>query len=44
MIDDSPVAFSDALAAWVAEARPVLERVASTYGAYITYADLAEAV
>jgi hypothetical protein len=40
----SPVSSADALAAWVVEARPVLERIAKTYHATITYKDLAEGV
>jgi hypothetical protein len=43
-VDMSPVSSADALAAWVVEARPVLERIAKTYHATITYKDLAEGV
>lgn len=42
--DGSLVGWSNALDAWAAAARPVLERAAMTYGAYLTYQQLAEAV
>jgi hypothetical protein len=42
--DDSAVDVDDARAAWVAVARPALERTAGTYHATITYAELAEEV
>ena len=43
-VDKSAVSSSDALAAWVFEARPALERTAKTYHSTITYKDLAEEV
>lgn len=42
--DDVEVSPADALAAWVLEARPVLERTARTYRATITYKELSEEV
>jgi hypothetical protein len=42
--DQSPVAFSDAIGAWVVAARPALERTARKYRALITYKELAEEV
>jgi hypothetical protein len=42
--DKSAVSSSDALTAWVLQARPALERTARTYHATITYKDLAEEV
>jgi hypothetical protein len=42
--DGTPVAWADAVSAWAAAARPVLEGIAQTYSAYVTYSELAEAV
>jgi hypothetical protein len=42
--DESVVLFPEALEAWVAAARVALERTAGTYGAYMTYKELAEEV
>jgi hypothetical protein len=42
--DGSAVDFSAAVAAWTAAAVPVLERVARSYRATITYKDLGEQV
>lgn len=42
--DGSLVDWPDALDAWAAAARPVLERAATVYGSYLTYQQLAEAV
>lgn len=42
--DGSLVDWPDALAVWAAAARPVLERAATTYGSYLTYQQLADAV
>lgn len=43
-IDKTAVSASDALIAWVRQARPALERTAKTYHATITYKELAEEV
>ncbi len=42
--DGSPVDAAEARQAWVEAARPVLEAVASTYNATISYTELADAV
>jgi hypothetical protein len=42
--DGSPVEWSDAIAQWAQVGRPVLERVAQTYGSYVTYQEMAELV
>lgn len=42
--DGTPVAFADALVAWTAAAVPVLEGVARTYHATITYQELGQEV
>lgn len=42
--DGTVVAFPEAIAAWSVAARSVLERVATEYGAYVTYRELADAV
>lgn len=42
--DESAVTSADALVAWVAEARPALERTARIYRATITYKELSEEV
>jgi hypothetical protein len=42
--DGSPVDAAEARQGWAEAARPVLEAVASTYNATISYADLADAV
>lgn len=42
--DGAPVSWSDAVASWAQEGRPVLESVARTYGSYLTYQQMAEEV
>lgn len=42
--DGTEVPWADALASWAAAARPVLERAAGRYNAFLTYQQLAEAV
>src|SRR5829696_6876002 len=42
--DGSPVGWADAVAAWAAAGRPVLEQTARSYGAYLTYRQMAEEV
>lgn len=42
--DGSTVSWADAVAAWAAAGRPVLEAVARSYGSYATYQQIAEAV
>jgi hypothetical protein len=42
--DGAPVRWSDAIAQWAQVGRPVLERVAQRYGAYVTYQEMAELV
>lgn len=42
--DGAPVDWHEAVAAWADAGRPVLEGVAGTYGAYLTYQGLAEKV
>lgn len=44
MADGAPVAWNEAVAGWAVAGRLVLERVASDYGAYLTYQQLAEEV
>ena len=41
---DEPVPWKAAVSAWAAAGRPVLERVARSYDAYLTYQQLAEEV
>ncbi len=42
--DGTPVAWSDAVAAWAAAGRPVLEAAARQYGLYLTYQQMADEV
>jgi hypothetical protein len=42
--DGSPVDGRDAIAQWARVGRPALERVARTYGSYVTYQEMAELV
>jgi len=42
--DGTEVPWPEAVAAWAAAARPVLERAATQYNAFLTYQQLAEAV
>jgi len=42
--DDSPVDWQEAVLKWAEAGRPVLERVARTWGAYVTYGEIAELV
>lgn len=42
--DDRPVVWAEAVAAWAAAGRPVLEKVAGSYNAYVTYQQLADEV
>lgn len=42
--DGTGAPFADAKRAWTAAARPALDRLAATYGAFTTYKDLAEEV
>jgi hypothetical protein len=42
--DGSPVEWREAIRAWAQVGRPVLERVAQSYGSYVTYQEMAELV
>lgn len=42
--DGSRVEWNDAILAWAQAGRPVLESVAQTYGAYVTYQEMADLV
>lgn len=44
VVDRAPVEWHEAVAAWAAAARPVLQRAAGHYNAFFTYQQLAEAV
>jgi hypothetical protein len=39
--DGSPVEWNEAIRQWAEVGRPVLERVAQTYGSYVTYQEMA---
>lgn len=42
--DSEPVGWAEAVAAWAVAGRAVLERTARSYGAYLTYQEMAEEV
>ncbi len=42
--DGAPVEWHDAIAQWASAGRPVLEHVARTYGAHVTYQEMSELV